>query len=85
MPGLRRRELEFSDCRRCRSHRTFFSPLVQGPQSGPWTVEKTFMHGEAMPRPDPSLTDPEADLEEPVHLLLTAASRVAQVPQDATP
>ena len=32
----------------------------------------------------PSLTDPEADLEEPMHLLLTAASRVNLTPQDAT-
>ena len=39
--------------------------------------------GEPLPQPDPTLSDPEADLEEPIYLLLQAASRVAQVPQDA--
>jgi predicted RNase H-like HicB family nuclease len=41
--------------------------------------------GEALPTPDPTGTDDEADLEEPIHLLLTSATRVAQVPQDAAP
>jgi len=41
--------------------------------------------GDALPKPNPSATDAEADLEEPIHLLLTAASRVAEVPGDATP
>ena len=31
------------------------------------------LHGEALPDPDPSCTDPEADLEEPIHLRLAAA------------
>ncbi len=39
--------------------------------------------GEPLPQPNTSLNDPEADLEEPIYLLLRAASRVAQVPQDA--
>lgn len=39
--------------------------------------------GESLPKPNPSATDPESDLEEPIHLLVTAASRVAEVPQDA--
>ncbi len=30
---------------------------------------------EPLPRPDSSCTDPDADLEEPIHLLLTAVSR----------
>ncbi len=38
--------------------------------------------GEPLPKPDPTLTDEEADLEEPIYLLLQAASRVALVPQD---
>ena len=29
------------------------------------------------------LSGPESDLEEPIHLLLAAASRVSEVPQDA--
>jgi hypothetical protein len=41
--------------------------------------------GEALPKPNPSATDPDSDLEEPVYLLLTAASRVLEVPQDAAP
>jgi hypothetical protein len=28
---------------------------------------------------DPSATDPDADIEEPIHLLLQAASRIATV------
>ena len=39
--------------------------------------------GEPLPLPDPGRTDPEADLEEPIYLLLQAASRVAHVPQGA--
>jgi predicted RNase H-like HicB family nuclease len=42
-------------------------------------------HGEPLPRPDPSLSDSDADLEEPIHLLLTAASRVDFVPQSIAP
>jgi len=45
-------------------------------------AETNLMLGEPLPRPDPSLTDPEADIEEPIHLLLSAASRVREIPQD---
>ncbi|CAN5777649.1 hypothetical protein BH23PLA1_BH23PLA1_18850 [soil metagenome] len=48
-------------------------------------AETVLLAGEPLPLPDPSRTDPEADLEEPIHLLLTAASRVAIVPQPAAP
>jgi predicted RNase H-like HicB family nuclease len=41
--------------------------------------------GEALPTPNPAATDDEADLEEPIHLLLTSATRIAHVPQDAVP
>jgi predicted RNase H-like HicB family nuclease len=44
-------------------------------------AETNLLHGDPLPRPDPSLSDPEADLEEPIHLLLTAASQVRVVPQ----
>ena len=44
-------------------------------------AETNLLLGEPLPRPDPGLTDPEADLEEPIHLLLTATSRVELVPQ----
>lgn len=42
-------------------------------------AETNLIHGEALPPPDPTITDPEADLEEPIHLLLTAASHVSVV------
>ena len=48
-------------------------------------AETNLLRGEPLPRPDPSLTDPEADIEEPIHLLLTAASHVRVVPQSPAP
>ncbi len=47
-------------------------------------AETALLHGEPLPQPDPSCTDPEADLEEPIHLLLTAASHVSIEPWTAT-
>ncbi len=38
---------------------------------------------EALPQPDPSSTDFESDLEEPIYLLMQAGSRVDVVPQHA--
>jgi len=46
-------------------------------------AETNLLRGEPLPRPDPTCTDPEADLEEPIHLLLTATSQVRLVPQGA--
>lgn len=46
-------------------------------------AETDLLRGEPLPCPDPSRSDPEADIEEPIHLLLAAASRVAVVPQNA--
>jgi predicted RNase H-like HicB family nuclease len=48
-------------------------------------AETNLLRGEPLPPPDPSASDPEADLEEPIHLLLTATSRVALVPQGTAP
>jgi len=48
-------------------------------------AETNLLHGEPLPLPDPTCTDPEADLEEPIYLLLSAASRVTLVPQGAVP
>ncbi len=39
-------------------------------------AETSLLLDEPLPRPDSSCTDPDADLEEPIHLLLTAVSRV---------
>ena len=46
-------------------------------------AETNLLGGEPLPQPDPYVTDPNADLEEPIHLLLTAATHVAFVPQGA--
>jgi predicted RNase H-like HicB family nuclease len=48
-------------------------------------AETHLLRGEPLPLPDPERSDPEADLEEPIHLILSAASRVRVVPQTATP
>ena len=48
-------------------------------------AETNLLNGEPLPQPDPTCTDHDADLEEPIYLLLKAASRVALVPQDALP
>jgi predicted RNase H-like HicB family nuclease len=48
-------------------------------------AETHLLAGEPLPTPDPASTDPESDLEEPIHLLLTAASRVRLVPEGAAP
>ncbi len=46
-------------------------------------AETNLMLGEPLPKPNPNLTDPDADLEEPIHLLLTAASHVTILPEKA--
>ena len=38
--------------------------------------------GDPLPIPDPSRSDPDADLEEPIHLLITATSHVCVTPQE---
>jgi predicted RNase H-like HicB family nuclease len=48
-------------------------------------AETALLHGEPLPQPDPSCTDPEADVEKPIHLLLTAASHIRVVPQTSVP
>jgi len=45
-------------------------------------AETNLLHGESLPVPDPTCTDLDADLEEPIHLLLKATSHVALVPQE---
>jgi predicted RNase H-like HicB family nuclease len=48
-------------------------------------AEANLLEGEALPVPDPQVHDAEADIEEPIYLLLTAASRVVTVPEMSTP
>jgi predicted RNase H-like HicB family nuclease len=46
-------------------------------------AETALSNGKPLPLADPNATDSEADLEEPIHLLLKAASRVELVAQDS--
>jgi predicted RNase H-like HicB family nuclease len=46
-------------------------------------AETNLLRGEPLPQPDPSCTDPEADLEEPIYLLLVAAPHVRVVPESS--
>jgi hypothetical protein len=43
-------------------------------------AETNVLLGEALPKPDATLQDAEADLEEPIHLILNAASKVTITP-----
>ncbi len=47
-------------------------------------AETRWLQGKALPTPDPNVTDSEADLEEPIHLLLNASSRVTLVAEAVT-
>ncbi len=47
--------------------------------------ETNLLRGEPLPQSDPTRTDLDADLEEPIHLLLTASARVTLTPRDTTP
>lgn len=47
-------------------------------------AETNLLHAEPLPLPNPEITDPDADLEEPIHLLLKASSRIAFIPQEST-
>jgi predicted RNase H-like HicB family nuclease len=44
-------------------------------------AETGLMLGEKLPMPNPNSSDAEADLEEPIHLILKASSRVVVVPE----
>ncbi len=46
-------------------------------------AETNLLEGEPLPHPNSACTDADADLEEPIHLLLKAATRVAVVPEEA--
>jgi predicted RNase H-like HicB family nuclease len=43
-------------------------------------AETNLSAGEPLPKPDASLKDADADLEEPIHLILTASSTVKVIP-----
>jgi hypothetical protein len=44
-------------------------------------AETSLLLGEALPSPDLTLSDSEADIEEPIHLILNASSKVKIVPE----
>ncbi len=46
-------------------------------------AEECLIRGESLPQPNPTVTDRESDLEEPIHLLLQASTHVVEVAQDA--
>jgi len=46
-------------------------------------AETNLLHGEALPKPNPSISDVDADLEAPIHLILKAASGVTVEPDPA--
>ncbi len=46
-------------------------------------AETNLQEGEPLPLPEPTCSDPESDLEEPIYLLMQSASRVALVAEDA--
>lgn len=46
-------------------------------------AETLILEGRSLPVPNPSLTDDDADLVEPIHLLLDAASFVRVIPERA--
>jgi predicted RNase H-like HicB family nuclease len=48
-------------------------------------AETHILTGRPIPKPNPELTDPEADLEEPVYLLIEGASRVKTIALEARP
>jgi predicted RNase H-like HicB family nuclease len=43
-------------------------------------AETHLLEQRPLPLPNPEVSDPEADIEEPIHLLLTAAAQVDVVP-----
>ncbi|MEX2169921.1 MAG: hypothetical protein WD851_11470 [Pirellulales bacterium] len=45
-------------------------------------AESHLLDGISLPTPDPRLTDSASDLEEPIYLVLQAATHVAEVPVD---
>ncbi len=44
-------------------------------------AETALLLGESLPVPNSKISDPEADIEEPIHLILNAASTVKVVPE----
>jgi predicted RNase H-like HicB family nuclease len=48
-------------------------------------AETNLLNSEALPTPNPSATDPDADLEEPIHLVLQAGQQISTTVGTAGP
>ena len=48
-------------------------------------TELNLERGKSLPQTDPAATDPDSDIEEPIYLLLQAASRFTLVARNASP
>ena len=46
-------------------------------------AETNLLLGEPLPQPDTTVTDLDADLEEPIYLILNATNQVLQIPQES--
>ncbi|PYS86496.1 MAG: hypothetical protein DMF62_15725 [Acidobacteria bacterium] len=44
-------------------------------------AETNLLVGEQLPIPDSTLSDPDSDLEEPIHLILNASSKFTVLPE----
>ena len=44
-------------------------------------AETNLLLGESLPIPNPNLTNADSDLEEPIHLILNASSKIKVVPE----
>jgi predicted RNase H-like HicB family nuclease len=47
-------------------------------------AETNLLLGEALPTPNPLISDPEADIEEPIHLLVVASTKATITPEAMT-
>ena len=47
-------------------------------------AESHILDGRVLPQPDSSLTDADADLEEPIYLLMNGAAHIRVIPAEAT-
>lgn len=46
-------------------------------------AETSLLMGESLPSPNPEVSDADADIEEPIHLILNASSRITIVTEPA--
>lgn len=64
------------------TYKAMYKFFEQGVHAEVLDFPGTIRFGGPMSRPDRSRTEPEVDLEEPIYLLLTAASRISLGPRN---